>query len=330
MANILLTEKCNLKCSYCFAKDYTNQHSKEISFENFKKAVAFISKGNPNAKIGLIGGEPTLYSHFGEVLDYLENTLLVNHAVIFTNGILLEKYKEHIVSDKLVFLINCNSPDDIGTGNYEKMVRSIRCLIEEKELRNNIMLGLNIYKKNMDITYFCDLLEQFHFKYARISVVVPPDMENYSGAFDYFQQMKPTLLAIFQRLAGIGVLPKYDCNRIPRCLWTDSEQNLIKELFGKRLQLSNILHDTVICKPTLDIDTELKVIRCFGFSDELKADLEKFESIDSLNEFFVQEIDHQYINSGNKCKNSSRDNGKHCADCYGGCLAFKKKRELEW
>lgn len=328
MANILLTEKCNLKCSYCFARDYTNQHSKEITFDNFKKAVAFISKENPNAKIGLIGGEPTLYSHFGETLDYLETTLLVNHAVIFTNGILLEKYMDHIVSDKLVFLINCNSPDDIGLGIYEKMFRSIRCLTEEKQLKNNIMLGLNIYKKNMDITYFCDLLKRFCFKNARISVVVPPDMEKYSSAFDYFQEMKPTLLDIFEKLADIGVLPRYDCNRIPRCLWTDSEQNFIKELFGRRLQLSNILNDTVICKPTLDIDTELNVIRCFGFYDELKVGLEKFENIDLLNRFLVQEIDNQYINSGNKCENISRDHGKHCADCYGGCLAFKKKRKL--
>lgn len=316
MANILLTEKCNLRCKYCFATDYTDRHTKEISFENLKRMIQFIVKDNGKAKIGLIGGEPTLYSHFAETLDYLEESS-IEHAVIFTNGIELEKYKDHIVSDKLVFLINCNSPEDIGNSNYQKMMSTIECLVQEKGLRNNILLGLNIYKQHMDIAYFCDLLKKFHFLYARISVVVPSDIDAYENAYEYFLQMKPTLLQIFESLAEVGVLPKYDCNKVPKCVWTKEEQEYIRELFGKRLNYSNLLNDTVNCKPTLDIDTDLNVIRCFGFSDDIRVRVDDFLNMEAIHNFFINEIDSRYIET-----NQSEEK---CKSCYGGCLAFKKK-----
>ena len=70
MANILLTNVCNLQCPYCFANYYTHDIAEEITLESFKKALDFIaSSNNQNEKIGLIGGEPTLHTQFGEILE---------------------------------------------------------------------------------------------------------------------------------------------------------------------------------------------------------------------------------------------------------------------
>lgn len=41
MASIILTDKCNLQCSYCFANEFTNKAFTEISAENFHKALDF-------------------------------------------------------------------------------------------------------------------------------------------------------------------------------------------------------------------------------------------------------------------------------------------------
>ena len=35
MANIMLTDTCNLRCPYCFANEFVNKSANEISIENF-------------------------------------------------------------------------------------------------------------------------------------------------------------------------------------------------------------------------------------------------------------------------------------------------------
>ena len=319
----MLTERCNLHCPYCFASEYTNHPCHEISMQNFVHAVQFVMKDDSKTKLGIIGGEPTLYSHFAEVLDYLEKEDKVRHAVIFTNGILLSRFLNHVVSDKLVFLINCNSPQDIGLANFKHMEESIDTLVNQKNMRNNTMLGLNIYRDDMNISFYIDLLKKYQFRYARISVVVPSDMEKYSGPFDYFTQMKPILMRVFHEMADIGVLPNYDCNRIPLCMWTESEREQIRNLFGQRMCHSNILSDTVKCSPTIDIDTDLQVIRCFGFSDGPKISLESCKDVSSLKQFFIEKVDQKY--KRDTCDRSFSCNfSSNCVkECYGGCLAFR-------
>ena len=91
---------------------------------------------------------------------------------------------------------------------------------------------------------------------------------------------------------------------------TIEEQEDIRELFGKRLYYSNLLNDTVNCKPTLDIDTDLNVIRCFGFSDDIRVRVDDFLNMEAINNFFINEIDSRYIET-----NQSQEK---CKACYGG------------
>ena len=66
MANIMMTDVCNLRCPYCFANEFVNKDTNEISEENFRKAVDFIVGDGSHSSVGLIGGEPTVHSHFEE------------------------------------------------------------------------------------------------------------------------------------------------------------------------------------------------------------------------------------------------------------------------
>ena len=113
MANIFLTRKCNLKCPYCFADEFVNKENEEFTLENFKKVVDFI-KTDGIGRIGLIGGEPTIYSHFREAIEILNADEKINEVVIYTNGLNLDKYLDILGNEKICFLINCNSASDIG------------------------------------------------------------------------------------------------------------------------------------------------------------------------------------------------------------------------
>ncbi len=61
-----------------------------MSYETFEKALVFLSS-DPNERIGLIGGEPTLHPDFQRMLVRLINSPF-RSICIFTNGINLEPY----------------------------------------------------------------------------------------------------------------------------------------------------------------------------------------------------------------------------------------------
>ena len=85
MANIMLTEKCNLRCPYCFADDFVCDRGKEIPFEELKRVILRIVRESPARKVGLIGGEPTLYSKFAELCELLRS-YDIPFLTINTNG----------------------------------------------------------------------------------------------------------------------------------------------------------------------------------------------------------------------------------------------------
>ena len=130
MPNIMLTYGCNLKCTYCFANEFVNKKSSYISEENFQKAIDFLTREDVT-RIGIIGGEPTLHSQFKNFLEYLINNRRVGEATIYTNGILLDRFINQVISPKFRLLVNCNSPKEIGNEQYEKLRNNLNTLINE-------------------------------------------------------------------------------------------------------------------------------------------------------------------------------------------------------
>ena len=63
MANIAITNYCNLKCPYCFADDMIHDDNKNMSLENYVKILRYLIQYN-ETDIGIIGGEPTLHPQF--------------------------------------------------------------------------------------------------------------------------------------------------------------------------------------------------------------------------------------------------------------------------
>ena len=182
MANIVLTHNCNLKCEYCFASEFKDNSKQEISVENFIYALNFIKKSK-NEPIGLIGGEPFLYSHFDEIIDILAKDKEIKHVNIFSNGLLLKNHLKHIRHKKFSILINCNSKEDIGETQFKNLEENIKLLSTIKN-KKSIFFGINIYNKNADYDYIIDLLKQYKQHRLRISVVVPNEYVASSPAKD--------------------------------------------------------------------------------------------------------------------------------------------------
>lgn len=95
MLLLLLTNKCNLDCSYCYAQ----KDSRTMPFETAKKALHFahaLSKGE--MLLTFAGGEPLLeWGLLAKVAGYAAKTFKIAQTSVFTNGLLLDEKKvDHI------------------------------------------------------------------------------------------------------------------------------------------------------------------------------------------------------------------------------------------
>lgn len=81
-AGIRITRNCNMKCQYC---NIQNTIRNELTFDEWKKAIKIMQTIGAN-KLVILGGEPTVYPHIVELVDYVVNDLKMI-CNLTTNGL---------------------------------------------------------------------------------------------------------------------------------------------------------------------------------------------------------------------------------------------------
>lgn len=117
---IILTTKCNYQCRYCFAEGEKEKDGKITDLESLKKIIKVGKEFGIN-KIKLTGGEPLLYPHMDELLEYIRKIeipyvdLTTNISLLTEKNIkLLNKYSVNAITlslntleeDKFIYLSN--------------------------------------------------------------------------------------------------------------------------------------------------------------------------------------------------------------------------------
>ena len=331
--NIMLLEGCNLSCPYCFASKYVQGSDKGvITIENFKKALDFILK--TDNYIGLIGGEPTLHPKFEEILKIVLDERRLEHATLFTNGVVMKKYVPLLSHEKIHLLVNVNSPKDIGQDRYNKIIEGLDDLIVN-HYKKNVSLGINLYSNNMDIDYIVELLQRYNLKSLRVAIVVPPESERKKiNVIDYYKSMMPIFMKLTRKLYEIKVVPNLDCTGLPKCVPTPEETEFLKKFWELEKDTGgycNIL-DGHSCGAVVDIDTKLNAVRCFGMSNHDVVSISQFNNVKELKDYFNNTVEGiaRNIPASPQCLQCSEFLTKRCG---GGCLAFrsdkiKKAREM--
>ena len=323
MANIIIDSYCNLKCPYCFANDVIAAHKDYISLDSFNHIMDFVLKSN-DKRVGIIGGEPLLHPKFTDICEHIINKTPEDFiAVIYTNALLLDKYVKLISSSqKFRLLVNVNSPSDQGEENYQKLIKNLDELYFEYAFKHKVTLGLNLYKENQDLNFFLSLVDRYKefVKAVRVSVSIPWDKSK--GAFYTFEKMIPLVKVLLKELNQREVGVMFDCNKIPVCLIDKELAMLIfrSEQLSKKPYLST--NRLSACSPVIDIDQRGNAIRCFALSEYLKVNIDDFNNLNELIEYFHSNIDKKF-------KTKPLEDCKDCEEfstnlCYGGCLAFRE------
>ena len=132
--SLFITNRCNLRCKYCFVVDDSvpkeilrADYSKE---EAFKVIDEFYAMGT--RMIYLLGGEPLVHKDIGAIIDYIVKKGIYLHTI--TNGTLIRKRLDEIKNTHAL----CVSLDGIGNKNdalrgdrvFEKAVDGIQAAVE--------------------------------------------------------------------------------------------------------------------------------------------------------------------------------------------------------
>src|SRR5512137_2854614 len=165
--NILLTNRCNRRCPYCFAAERVSYTGRSdscatsapecISVEDFRTAIDFILRSK-RPGVGLLGGEPSLHPHFPELLRHALGVGL--RLTVFTNGMFPDAHIEELSTlsrdemSHLSLVVNVNHPDISSETERQAQSRVFQ------SLAGACRLGCNIYEANLDLSYLVDLIRQ--------------------------------------------------------------------------------------------------------------------------------------------------------------------------
>lgn len=100
LTNLTVTNRCNLRCSYCFLNAGSTGYVYEPSLEELEKMIEQARKAKPvgSKSIQITGGEPTVRDDLFEIIDVADEKGFV-HIQLNTNGIAIaesEEYAERI------------------------------------------------------------------------------------------------------------------------------------------------------------------------------------------------------------------------------------------
>lgn len=315
-ANILITNYCNQSCPFCFASREMKSKTldREMSMNDYRKALQKIKRSKQYKVIKLLGGEPTLHAHLFEMLDMaVEDGLMVQ---IFTNGIMkheiserLKRYVPHVG-----YTFNCVTPGfQYNTDIRNKVIQNMRGLSEKSHVTTSITID-----PFFRIDNFMELARQvFPFLHSiRIGFSNPIAGGRNWYSFKDFPKMGGILVEFMEVARKYGFKGEFTMNcGFTRCMFTNDQFAYIKK------ELKYIGWSCFGKESSMDVAVDMSAFHCFPLSEHKRVNL-KTNGYTKANSILIKERMRLWDNLKKdvclKCPHYGFGGDK----CPGPCLAF--------
>jgi len=277
--NILLTNCCNAKCSYCFARDEMDEDAvKEMEIDDFVKVVKMLKKHKIKL-LRLMGGEPTLHSQFDKVIEIGVKNF--EKILIFSNGLIPVKYHGLLKqgAEKLIFNFNL---DTLEFNNNPILKAKIVNLVKSFIGKAEINIGFTIYssKKN-----YLDILNDFskqeireigiRFGYEKSVIGLKPIFVK-----SKYRQLGKFIVKTVRGFVEAGIKDIYvDCG-MEKTMFNNKELKYF---------LSNVKINGWKCSGKwsgFEIASDLSVFPCFPYYKEQRKKLSNFSNFSEIQSVF--------------------------------------------
>ncbi len=312
MANVLLTTKCNLHCSYCFARERLEEgHHEVMTLEDAAKVIQFLKRsGHPIFRA--MGGEPTLHPLFPTILAMaLAEGMRVD---LLSNATWPEAYNAlfaRVSPRRLYFLLNIDHPVHYSPHVWQRIERNLAAVAG----RGTVTLSFNLFEPQPSFDYLLDLIRTYGINKLRLSFSLPVvGTHNSHLALDECKKMGPFVVDLIRKVEALGVNAQMD-NAFPLCVFNYEQAG---ELLMKGvIDLKRNAH----CEPVIDIGPDLSVWCCFCLSRLWNRRLDEFEDLQAMQEYYKQgmEIYQGRLFPMDECGECRY---RQQWGCQGGCLSY--------
>lgn len=310
MANLLITDRCNRRCSFCFAQSRVGRKERgktpsNMSREKIRKVMKFqLNSGDPQLR--LLGGEPTLHPEFIEIVEEaLGNEFFVH---VFTNGIMKKEIAEFLskIPDNRITML-CNVSPQANDSERKIAMRNYAL----RQFGKVVQVGITLTSPQFDYKYLINYIKKYKLK-KRIRIGIAQPIVGKDNEFLKTSEYRETGRAIIQMVKECikeDILVGFDCG-LTLCMFNEEEIGILMKCSEGFV---------MNCSPILDIGKELDVWHCFPLSEVFVSQLDYFEKRNDAVKFY-NDLVKPYRALGCmpeciRCKYLRR------GQCTGGCLA---------
>lgn len=319
--NITLTRNCNLRCSFCYAKETEYNENNILKYENLKSIIDFCEE----AKLKYIvftGGEPLMYSKLLNILKYIKSKSHKMVPTIATNGVLLEDYdycKSLIDNGIEYFDISLKGKDKKQC--YE--IVGTDCFLQQMKAIRNLSSFFVEFTCSMVLTW--ENIDSFHIavknaiengaKQFSFTLIIDNEKSDLSD-LEYLEKYNPFDL-IKSFISQIDKLNSITSDwwieySFPICIYTEEQ---LKILEGKLAAPCQIHY-----KNAITFDTNMNILPCNMFIKEKIGQFNRdFSSFKEFKKYTKRDPYKYTMESLSKAPSNECSYCKYFEVCYGGC-----------
>jgi radical SAM protein with 4Fe4S-binding SPASM domain len=323
MANLLITNRCNRKCSFCFAQKRLSRGSPtaeavQMSRKDIRNIMDFLKRSG-DRQLRLLGGEPTLHPEFADIVS--EGLAENFHVHVFTNGMMAQETADFLArfpSDKVSILCNV-SPQ---ARDSQKQINRLEYALDR--LGERVALGITLTAPEFDIDPLVKRIKRFKLRNRiRIGLAEPiVGADNDFLPLHLYRETGRMVVRLAQACFRENILIGLDCG-FTLCMFSEEEIGLLTKQ-GEGFK--------TICQPIIDIGPNMDIWHCFPLSEILNTRLELFHNRQELVDYY-KKLTHPYRGIGTipECRTCRH---LRLGQCTGGCLAhtinsFGRKPPME-
>lgn len=318
MANIILTNRCNLQCPFCFASENQVKEDKtQFTLKQIENLIHFLDPSKKDFR--LCGGEPSLNN---EIIPILKLLLKAGYRPFFmTNGIWPKDFMNFMATlpvehmTRFSFLFNLLSPELYSQDSLDKINETLSIVNPAKST-----IGITIYKDSFEYDYIVELAKKYSIGSVRISVAAPNISSGKYLLEKDFYSVAQRLIDFIDRLQENNIKVVKDCNYIPPCFFSEDQKLKLK------YELKGNWNFSCTSSP-IDVDNEGNAWRCYGMYSLLRTKVDNFKTETRMKQYFDRRMK---IVSANlypytECKSCNYWQ----STCQGGCYTIRIKKALE-
>ncbi len=307
---IIPSYRCDRSCSYCKYLSMYEDYPLDMTLEDFDKVLDWLEK-NSLKHFKLLGGEPTLYPHFKEVLEKTKKKGFVIDRIfshLLFDSSLSDYFDKNVVKEIIVHFQHAYKPEE-----YEILLRNIRLLSGRGV---NVHLKYNIVSTGESFQDFIGVSKNYKMKKAYISLAIPGySKDTEFASLDNMRELGKDMFKLIKEFS-LNKIKTFIYPVLPLCMFEDGARRfLIRNASLKGACFGRGFISSIRVNP------DMSIFYCPGIARKAQKTLLSYDSLEQIHrqwDSFVKEI--RWKPLFKSCLECGYFKNKWC---HGGCLTYK-------